>query len=307
MIFVSTATGSQKVESWEEIKSRPKFIDKISKSEHKLSEIIGFYRFKDEIHCGLKGCNQPHQMGYIVRTEDGIETNIGNVCGAGEFGIQFKELTEQFDNFMKLETNKMIVSEAKQKCDKWSASLEGLRKLRPSIDSCSSNIEKIQNAIHVGRLAATEIRLLAKSQSGIVTLTEVETAKWTRSILFATNKHMRESGEATNDFIMGKVSFTHVLLPENNLRERFVSLSEDIKAISRTDLKLAPSPEIKNIAQRANTIDDRIKQLKVILHDAGRFLTKKNLSAISAKLKNSSTAPEGELVHFESFVRTLGR
>lgn len=307
MIFVRTATGSQKVESWEEITSRPHFNNKISKSEHKLSEIIGFYRFKDKIHCGLKGCNQPHQMGYIVRTDDGIETNIGNICGADEFGVEFKELTEQFDNFMKLETNKMIVSEAKAKCEAWNTIIEGFRKSKPSIDTCATNIEKIQNSNHSGRLASTEIRLLAKSQDGTVILTEVETAKWARSLLFAANRHMRESGEATSDYVMGKVSFIHVLLPENNLRHRFVSIAEDIKLIRQVDFGTASSPLLSDLARRANTIDERIKQLKSLLHDAGKFLTKKNLSAISAKLKNSSTAPEAELTHFESFLRSLGR
>lgn len=275
MIFVRTATGSQKVESWEEITSRPHFNNKISKSEHKLSEIIGFYRFKDKIHCGLKGCNQPHQMGYIVRTDDGIETNIGNICGADEFGVEFKELTEQFDNFMKLETNKMIVSEAKAKCEAWNTIIEGFRKSKPSIDTCATNIEKIQNSNHSGRLVSTEIRLLAKSQDGTVILTEVETAKWARSLLFAANRHMRESGEATSDYVMGKVSFIHVLLPENNLRHRFVSIAEDIKLIRQVDFGTASSPLLSDLARRANTIDERIKQLKSLLHDAGKFLTKK--------------------------------
>jgi hypothetical protein len=165
----------------------------------------------------------------------------------------------------------------------------------------------VQNSNYSGRLASTEIRLLAKSQDGTVILTEVETAKWARSILFAANRHMRESGEATSDYIMGRVSFVHVLLPENNLKNRFVSISEDIKSIRQIELSTAFSPEISDLAQRANTIDERIKQLKSLLHDAGKFLTKKNLSAICAKLKNSSTSPEGELTHFESFLRTLGR
>lgn len=307
MIFIRTATGSERIEQWSEITSRPAFKAQISKSEHKLSEIIGYYRFKDKIHCGLKGCNQPHQMGYVVRTDDGIETNIGNICGADEFGVQFKELTGQFDQFMKLENNKMIVSEAKQKCDEWSYFLELFRKNKPSIDFCVSNIEKIQNSNHAGRLAATEIRLLAKSQSGEVTLNEVETEKWARAILFATNKHMRESGEATTEYLMGKVSFTHVLLPENNLRDRFVEISEDIKLIRQIDLSSASSPAIKDVALRAGSVDERIKQLKVLHHDASKFLTKKNLSPISSKLKHSSTAPQGEFVHFESFIRSLGR
>lgn len=307
MIFIRTATGSERIEQWLEITGRPAFKAQISKSEHKLSEIIGYYRFKDKIHCGLKGCNQPHQMGYVVRTDDGIETNIGNICGADEFGVQFKELTEQFDQFMKLENNKMIVSEAQQNCEVWSELLETFRKNKPSIDFCVSNIDKIQNANYSGRLAATEIRLLAKSQSGDVTLSEVETEKWARAILFSTNKHMRESGEATTEYLMGKVSFTHVLLPENNLRDRFVAISEDIKLIRQIDLSSASSPAIKDVALRAGTLEERIKQLKALKHDAGKFLTKKNLSPIGSKLKHSSTAPEGEFAHFESFLRTLGR
>lgn len=75
---------------------------------------------------------------------------------------------------------------------------------------------------------------------------------------------MQESGEATTDYFMGKVSFTHVLLPENNLRERFVSISEDIKAIRQIDLKAANSPTIADLSRRANTIEDRIKQLKLL-------------------------------------------
>ncbi|KHT34410.1 hypothetical protein [Pectobacterium carotovorum] len=307
MIFIRTAEGSKKIDNWEEITSRACFSKQIIKSEHKLSEIIGYYRFKEKIHCGLKGCNQPHQMGYLVRTEIGVETNIGNICGGEEFGVKFTELTEQFDKFMRLETNKSIVYEAKEKCNIWQASIDVLRNTKPSIDACAINIEKIQNANFAGRLAATEIRLLAKSQDGIVTLNEIETEKWARSILFATNRHMRESGEATTEYIMGTVSFTNVLLPENNLRERFVSISEDIKSIRQLDLDNASSPAILSIAQVANTIDERIRQLKNLFHDARKFLTKKNLSAISSKLKYSSTTPENELAHFESFSRSLGR
>lgn len=40
MIFVRTATGSHKVESWDLITSRPNFIDKISKAEQRLLVFI---------------------------------------------------------------------------------------------------------------------------------------------------------------------------------------------------------------------------------------------------------------------------
>ncbi|MFA4162523.1 hypothetical protein [Enterobacter hormaechei] len=305
MIFLRTENGSEKVDDWELITSRPNFVAKIAKGDHQFEEIIGYYKFKEEIHCGLTGCNQPHQMGYIVKTSRGIETNIGNKCGKNEFGVEFGENVLSFNKFMEIETNREIISTAKDKCDAWKKNIEALRSVKPTIDYLSFAIEKSKNSNFSGRLGAAEIRLLEKNQSGFVTLSEVETDKKTRTILFAMNKHMRDSGEATSEYDMGKVSFTHVLLPENNLRNLFVSISEDIKKIRTIDLSTAPSPEIAETARIAATIEERIKQLKNLKHQAGKFLTKKNLLPIANKIKYSSTAEEIELKNFMAFLGWL--
>lgn len=305
MIFLRTENGSEKVDDWELITSRPNFVAKIAKGDHQFEEIIGYYKFKEEIHCGLTGCNQPHQMGYIVKTSRGIETNIGNKCGKNEFGVEFGENVLSFNKFMEIETNREIISTAKDKCDAWKKNIEALRSVKPTIDYLSFAIEKSKNSNFSGRLGAAEIRLLEKNQSGFVTLSEVETDKKTRTILFAMNKHMRDSGEATSEYDMGKVSFTHVLLPENNLRNLFVSISEDIKKIHTIDLSTAPSPEIAETARIAATIEERIKQLKNLKHQSGKFLTKKNLLPIANKIKYSSTAEEIELKNFMGFLGWL--
>ncbi|HFK6836420.1 TPA: hypothetical protein ACG0M4_000249 [Enterobacter roggenkampii] len=305
MIFLRTENGSEKVDDWELITSRPNFVAKISKGDHQFEEIIGYYKFKEEIHCGLTGCNQPHQMGYIVKTSRGIETNIGNKCGKNEFGVEFGKNVLSFNKFMEIETNREIICTAKDKCDAWKKNIEALRSVKPTIDYLSFAIEKSKNSNFSGRLGAAEIRLLEKNQSGFVTLSEVETDKKTRTILFAMNKHMRDSGEATSEYDMGKVSFTHVLLPENNLRNLFVSISEDIKKIRTIDLSTAPSPEIAETARIAATIEERIKQLKNLKHQAGKFLTKKNLLPIANKIKYSSTAEEIELKNFMGFLGWL--
>ncbi|EDF5174988.1 hypothetical protein G6096_004289, partial [Salmonella enterica] len=275
MIFLRTENGSQKVEDWEVITSRPNFVAKIAKGDHQFEEIIGYYKFKEEIHCGLTGCNQPHQMGYIVKTSSGIETNIGNKCGKNEFGVEFGENVLSFNKFMQLETNREIILTAKDRCDIWQKNIETLRNIKPTIDHLSFAIEKSKNSNFSGRLGAAEMRLLEKSQTSIVTLSEVETDKKTRTILFAMNKHMRESGEATNEYEMGKVSFTHVLLPENDLRNLYVSINEDLKKIRNLDIQTAPSPELSEIARISSTIEERIKQLKNLKHQASKFLTKK--------------------------------
>lgn len=305
MIFLRTENGSQKVEDWEAITSRPNFVAKIAKGDHQFEEIIGYYKFKEEIHCGLTGCNQPHQMGYIVKTSSGIETNIGNKCGKNEFGVEFGENVLSFNKFMQLETNREIICTAKDKCDVWQKNIETLRNIKPTIDYLSFAIEKSKNSNFSGRLGAAEIRLLEKSQTSIVTLSEVETDKKTRTILFAMNKHMRESGEATNEYEMGKVSFTHVLLPENDLRNLYVSINEDLKKIRNLDLQTTPSPEISEIAKISSTIEERIKQLKNLKHQASKFLTKKNLFPIANKIKYSSTAEEIDLQNFISFLNWL--
>ncbi|HHA1670077.1 TPA: hypothetical protein ACOEF8_002051 [Enterobacter roggenkampii] len=305
MIFLRTENGSEKVDDWELITSRPNFVAKIAKGDHQFEEIIGYYKFKEEIHCGLTGCNQPHQMGYIVKTSRGIETNIGNKCGKNEFGVEFGENVLSFNKFMEIETNREIINTAKDKCDAWKKNIEALRSVKPTIDYLSFAIEKSKNSNFSGRLGAAEIRLLEKNQSGFVTLSEVETDKKTRTILFAMNKHMRDSGEATSEYDMGKVSFTHVLLPENNLRNLFVSISEDIKKIRTIDLSTAPSPEIAETARIAATIEERIKQLKNLKHQAGKFLTKKNLLPIANKIKYSSTAEKIELKNFMGFLGWL--
>lgn len=305
MIFLRTENGSEKIDDWELITSRPNFVAKIAKGDHQFEEIIGYYKFKEEIHCGLTGCNQPHQMGYIVKTSRGIETNIGNKCGKNEFGVEFGENVLSFNKFMEIETNREIICTAKDKCDAWKKNIEALRSVKPTIDYLSFAIEKSKNSNFSGRLGAAEIRLLEKNQSGFVTLSEVETDKKTRTILFAMNKHMRDSGEATSEYDIGKVSFTHVLLPENNLRNLFVSISEDIKKILTIDLSTSPSPEIAESARIAATIEERIKQLKNLKHQAGKFLTKKNLLPIANKIKYSSTAEEIELKNFMGFLGWL--
>ncbi|ECO6003750.1 hypothetical protein FYR41_18270, partial [Salmonella enterica] len=305
MIFLRTENGSQKVEDWEVITSRPNFVAKIAKGDHQFEEIIGYYKFKEEIHCGLTGCNQPHQMGYIVKTSSGIETNIGNKCGKNEFGVEFGENVLSFNKFMQLETNREIILTAKDRCDIWQKNIETLRNIKPTIDHLSFAIEKSKNSNFSGRLGAAEMRLLEKSQTSIVTLSEVETDKKTRTILFAMNKHMRESGEATNEYEMGKVSFTHVLLPENDLRNLYVSINEDLKKIRNLDIQTAPSPELSEIARISSTIEERIKQLKNLKHQASKFLTKKNLFPIANKIKYSSTAEEIDLQNFISFLNWL--
>lgn len=152
MIFLRTENGSEKVDDWELITSRPNFVAKIAKGDHQFEEIIGYYKFKEEIHCGLTGCNQPHQMGYIVKTSRGIETNIGNKCGKNEFGVEFGENVLSFNKFMEIETNREIISTAKDKCDAWKKILKRYEASSPLSIICRLLLKKVKTPIFLAGL-----------------------------------------------------------------------------------------------------------------------------------------------------------
>lgn len=73
----------------EDITSRPQWRDDLDPAEHRLQKILGDYDFPKALEwaCGLSTCRQIHQRGFLVRTEDGLETHIGNVCGVKHFHL----------------------------------------------------------------------------------------------------------------------------------------------------------------------------------------------------------------------------
>jgi hypothetical protein len=75
-----------------EIRSRPAFDETASISIHDFAGLIGPYFFgaNEPVHCQVEHenqrCNQPHQHGFLGRTNSGLEALIGNKCGKNHFG-----------------------------------------------------------------------------------------------------------------------------------------------------------------------------------------------------------------------------
>ena len=69
--------------------SRPLYQSTINLGDSKLSEVLTQYHFDEPYACGLSTCRTPHQEGFLVLTDDGVETNIGGICGRRIFGDDF--------------------------------------------------------------------------------------------------------------------------------------------------------------------------------------------------------------------------
>ena len=91
------------ITSFEEIEARPNFIERkiISKGETVegvLSDLVGYYYFKNVVKCGISSCGTKHKKGYIASLTDGNEIIIGHNCGKRYFGVSFDEKTTQFEH-----------------------------------------------------------------------------------------------------------------------------------------------------------------------------------------------------------------
>lgn len=71
---------------YEDLTARQGFVAPLDHELHKLKAVLADYHFPRQVPCGLKGCRQPHNHGYLVITDSGAETNVGKDCGRIYFG-----------------------------------------------------------------------------------------------------------------------------------------------------------------------------------------------------------------------------
>jgi hypothetical protein len=127
MIVLNSDKELIRVESWEDIQSRPGFSSDLDPSQHELASIIGRYAFSDRIRCGLSNCHTPHAKGYIVATKDGRETNIGKDCGKTYFGVDFETMSRKFDQDITDKENREQLWSFSFKIEEVKAQVSGLR------------------------------------------------------------------------------------------------------------------------------------------------------------------------------------
>ncbi|HDS1708403.1 hypothetical protein [Pseudomonas putida] len=104
----------------DELKARLQYRESLDFGEdsgRELLDILGEYSFPDTkmIQCGIKGCRTPHMHGYLVLTTDGLETNVGNVCGKKHLGDNFNEKRAGFKRKQTETRNLYVISELKKK------------------------------------------------------------------------------------------------------------------------------------------------------------------------------------------------
>lgn len=99
-------------ETPDEFRERPGFQPSLPPGQRSSFRIIGGYEFKKAnwLRCGFSECRTMHGGGYVIRSAEGLETNIGNRCGKTVFGADWRVMREQFENQRKLEAMQDVLT-----------------------------------------------------------------------------------------------------------------------------------------------------------------------------------------------------
>lgn len=86
----------ERPKSYDEMRARPAFREVLDQKEHELRRVLSDYHFPNLVRCGLSDCRTPHRDGVLVETKDGLETNVGHICGRNTFGEAFDVASAQY-------------------------------------------------------------------------------------------------------------------------------------------------------------------------------------------------------------------
>lgn len=279
------------VKTVEELRERPLYRESLifNDGTRQLLDILGEYSFPEVkmIPCGIQGCRTPHMRGFLVITTDGLETNIGNVCGKKHLGVNFQEKRTAFRQKQSEVRNVEQIIEVKQQ----------LEKLQPLLDELE---------FRSGRVARLKI-LLNKSHPQLVRMVSSR-AKLAQTALF--QSVFMDEPEARRQYIhdvkpdkKGNLEpFEHwfartrpkktvaagILVGLNFwkhdlhqlLRQDILNTVVELKALTGPAIAALPSLKLRHYSKWAQTLEQRIHSVNLIVQEGEAFFTRDNIHAL---------------------------
>ncbi|GAA6578881.1 hypothetical protein AF22_02538 [Klebsiella pneumoniae CHS 66] len=308
MIYLLSDLNSDdiiEISDWEVVRQRENFHENVDLKDKKLFKIIGSYELQDKRTCGITSCHKAHNRGYIVATEDGIETNIGNDCGFKYFNVAFNDLTNLFLRNLKNEQRKLSLFKAIAKISEWRKKADLLKEGEFNIDWAIKNIELIKNPSVIGRYASTELKRMASTSTTKVTISRVASKK-EADIQEVFDRKYAESEEQTVEVAIGSVEHVDCLLEQNDLRQAFyMSVTKVMKELMFCNPSTMSSPAMAKLVLKVNNIEFNLNFSSERLEAARRFLKKENLQPIYDKMYQMDIVSRSDLQRYSNFINCL--
>lgn len=298
MITLNTDKGLVRVDTWDDVQTRPGFTTDIDPNRVQLKTIIGSYQFKDFISCGLSTCRQPHGRGYLVVTVDGRETNIGKDCGKVHFSVDFEDMRRAFDREVTRRDRRERLAALQHRVPRFEAEIA---RIRDSKNGANWVHKQISCLLSPGKGIPQEIidrvKTLRQSRNGLLTI-ERSASEAERAALEASGQ--RGPHHSVTETV-GRLEGASALYPENDLRVILVEkLGSVLSRLAEVDVDTLTDRQLAELVQKSSEIEPTIRQAEQVVRAGRQLLTKTNLNQLSRFL-----SIQADINVFGRFLRDL--
>lgn len=300
MITLSTTDrGFVSVDSWDEIKSLPGFAGKLNPKDKTLKEVIGQYTFPDYISCGLSTCGTAHKSGYIVTTESGEVTNIGNKCGKNYFGLDFDQSARAYDRAVKNHQNREVVSHFKSSLE---SQIVNVVELKNSVAGAAWVQRSTQSILQKNDSFSSSLRSIIsnmiKQRDDSIKVSRQATLEEVKNLEASTGKKPPSPHYIEEQ--IGKLRGFAALYDENNLRKLLtLDLELSLKNLNSIDIESLSPTELSKWAKWCNEYEGNLSQTKKAIELGRELLQPENLSQLTPLIKSDT-----EKKKFKQWIRS---
>nr|WP_313657425.1 hypothetical protein [Achromobacter ruhlandii] len=268
----------------DEILQRERFHASLQVDKGQLDRIVGGYDFDPDkkLLCGLNGCNQPHQRGYVIATKAGDETICGNVCGQRELGVEFEDMANRFVARVDIQNRQLTIRKLQETA---AARIEQANALKKEVDLVYGPLQEIRQAFRTDRDLDRVLTGLMRD-GGTIRVRQKKT-EIQRGLA---NEIGRENLE-TIGLVRGIHALRDYALAANLIDKDVLGT---IKSVQQADVAEMKAKALTELTTQINGLPAAITSVEKFVSDAKLFLTRETLYEIS-KLKDMDGVREHKL------------
>ncbi len=285
MIKIRGEKGFVTIEDWSDVLDRPRFIGELDPTEKKLADVIGCYIFPDSIRCGLSNCHTPHRRGFLVVTEDGLETNIGKNCGETHFGIDFKTMSRNMSYAVTRQQRKDTVFDYQFRASDILDRIEELRERPRGADWTHRKLAELKSRTSGWPdIVIATVSQLQRTRTGSITKTRAATKREFETAV-ASGASIDEAKLIVES--SAEISGISALYQENDLRYLIVTNAESpLRKLEKLDIEYFSDSELSNWVKIVTDIDRTLDRAEESISSAHLLLEPSNLLQFKLLLEN---------------------
>lgn len=315
MIFIKNGESFDRVNDWTEIQARESYHSRLELTDQQLSDVFGYYDdLPEEIPCGKSSCRTGHKKGFLVLTEDGLETNLGHVCGTKVFGIAFENLATDLEKKANFHRYLTALKEAKKNIFLHYQAKAKLEASEPSLEWVAHKILDLRDSKVVGRAGSQALKRMAALGDGKVLLPRRKTKEEMQLSNVMSQKPFDNEDENAEDNVkpqfidevIGVVRNPECLLNDYNIAlifERDIRLVlEELNNCNPDDI---PEKKVMTLGLKVFRLNERFQFLQDRFEKACIYLTKENFKPLNHQLHLKKSISNKDKTLFSSFVNSL--